>query len=88
VTVPVGSNILLSCVAEGTSPITWQWRYNTDIVNNTSFYSVNGNQLNITNAQLNHSGIYQCIASHITAGQDASSNDVMLTSKLLFSQIT
>lgn len=68
-------------MAEGTSPITWEWRYNTEIVNDGGNYSVNGNQLNITNAQLSHSGIYQCIASHGTTGQDASSNSVVLRSK-------
>lgn len=77
----VGDTIQLSCMAEGTSPITWEWRHNTNIVNDDDHYSVNKNQLNITNAQLSHSGIYQCIVSHSTAGQDASNNNVVLTSK-------
>ena len=77
----VGDTVQLSCMAEGSSPITWEWRHNTVVVNNNGYYSVNGRQLNITNGQLNHSGIYQCIASHSIGGQDASNNNVNLTSE-------
>ena len=77
----VGSSVQLSCMANGTSPITWEWRHNTSIVHNDDYYSVNGNYLNITRTQFSHSGIYQCIASHGTAGQAASNNNVVLTSK-------
>ena len=77
----VGDTVQLSCMAEGSSPITWEWRHNTVIVNNNDVYSVSENQLNITDGQLSHSGIYQCIASHNIGGQDASNNNVNLTSK-------
>ena len=77
----VGNSVELSCMAGGTSPITWEWRHNTSVINNDDYYSVDENQLNITNTQFSHSGIYQCIASHSNAGQAASNNNVILQSK-------
>ena len=77
----VGDTVQLSCTAEGSSPITWQWRHNTVVVGNDDHYRVNENELNITNGQLNHSGVYQCIANHSVGGQDASNNNVNFTSK-------
>ena len=80
----VGDTVQLSCMAEGSSPITWEWRHNTVAVGSDDHYSVNENQLNVTNGQLNLSGIYQCIACLSVGGQeiqDASNNYVNFTSK-------
>jgi len=77
----VGATIQLQCMAEGTSPITWQWRNNTILVLGDGRVRVNDGQLTISNAQVSDSGVYQCIASHSTSGQDGTSNSVTVTSK-------
>jgi len=77
----VGATIQLQCMAEGTSPITWQWRNNTILVVGDDRVRVNGGQLTISNVQVSDSGVYQCIASHSTSGQDGNSNTVNVTSK-------
>ena len=77
----VGATIQLRCVAEGTAPITWQWKNNTNLVMGDDRVTVDNGQLTISNAQVSDSGVYQCVASHVTSGQDGASNTVIVTSE-------
>ena len=67
-TTTVGSTVALSVVATGTSPLSYQWRFNgSDIFNETN------SSLSLTNIQSTNSGLYSVFVTNI-AGNIVSSN--------------
>ncbi len=58
-TINSGDTILFHSLASGYEPITYQWIYNNEVIDNAT-----GNVLVITNAHTNQTGYYYCIAEN------------------------
>jgi immunoglobulin I-set domain protein/Ig-like domain-containing protein/VCBS repeat protein len=62
---PPGSNIVLSALATGSIPISYQWFFNGTLLTDDAYISGSSSTtLNLTSAQTNHSGAYFVVASN------------------------
>jgi hypothetical protein len=71
-TVNVGSNAVYSCVATGSVPLNYQWRFGNGGGPGGNLAGATNSSLTITNAQSSNAGNYRCIVSNI-AGTASSS---------------
>jgi hypothetical protein len=64
----VESDLTLTCEASGTSPLMWSWRRGSSLMTVGVVNTGNRTQLSLSNVQTSDADIYQCIATHATAG--------------------
>lgn len=65
-----GGPVLYVCDYQGIPPPTVRWYYNGAAIPPASGVSVNGNTVMISDPQISHSGIYQCLARNTHAGEN------------------
>lgn len=63
--VATGEEVMFVCSTEGFPPPGITWYYNGAPISSLNGVSVSGNQLNVLNPQVNHSGVYQCLARNM-----------------------
>ncbi|XP_055996650.1 nectin-3-like [Ostrea edulis] len=75
-----GSNVNLTCSSDGNPDPTFKWKFNSSDIKNNELYklTLNNTVLVLRNINLNHSGIYVCMASNYLIN---GSSDITLSVK-------
>ena len=64
-----GGSVLYVCASQGIPVPTVSWYYNGAAISSSQDVTITGSSLSISDPQIRHSGIYQCVAKNTFIGE-------------------